>query len=134
MPFQLESIPTRIGLVGMGTMLACLLAFIYSLFMVKHHQIIPATIHVPTQKKLHTLRAAITGLFIGTSILISHLLHLSNPYWVPISCMAVMQGASLEHIWQRSFHRIIGTLIGLGFAWLILLAHPSPIIACLIIF
>lgn len=34
MTFDLSSIPTRIGVVGMGAMLACILAFIYSLYIV----------------------------------------------------------------------------------------------------
>lgn len=134
LPFNMNTIPLKIGLIGMGAMLACVLALIYSVYIV---QIYPGKA-APTPNTApgyhNTISSAITGLFIGLSLLIGKLLHMNNPYWVPISCLAVMQGVTLEHIWQRSFHRILGTFIGLGFTWLLLLQHLTPIYICLLIF
>ncbi|WP_455045422.1 FUSC family protein [Leptotrichia trevisanii] len=48
-------------------------------------------------------------------------LNLTNPYWVAVACIAVMEGSSTRHIFQRSVQRIIGTLIGVVFGWEILL-------------
>jgi uncharacterized membrane protein YccC len=45
---------------------------------------------------------------------------LHNPYWVPVSCAAVMQGATFRAVRQRNVHRIIGTIPGMAIAWLIL--------------
>lgn len=134
MPFNVETIPHKVGLVGMGAMLACVLAFLYSLYIVKKYPSQSETIHIKTQKYHNTITSVITGFFVGFSLLIGSLLHLSNPYWLPISCLAVMQGVTLEHIWQRSFHRILGTLVGLGLAWLLLLQHLTPLTVCIIIF
>jgi uncharacterized membrane protein YccC len=42
-----------------------------------------------------------------------------------------MQGASTRHIWQRSVQRILGTFIGLGVTWGILMLHPSLVVICI---
>ncbi|MFD2248077.1 FUSC family protein [Pontibacter ruber] len=126
-PFNLESIPTRIGLIGMGTMLACVLAFFYSLLIIKKHP--PKTELIVVRKSAYSnlVESAIIGTFMGASLLMGHLLQLENPYWVPISCLAVMQGVSVRHVWQRSVQRIVGTFIGLSLAWLLLLLDLSAL-------
>ena len=135
MPFDLRTIPLKIGLVGMGAILACVLAFLYSLYIVKIYPAGSEQIRIKPKSYHKTIEAAITGFFVALSLLIGNLLHLSsNPYWVPISCLAVMQGVTLEHIWQRSFQRILGTLVGLALAWLLLLLHLTPLTVCIIIF
>jgi uncharacterized membrane protein YccC len=131
MPFDLEKIPIRVGLIGMGAMLACLLALFYSLYSIKKHP--PKTELIVVKKSNYTtlFESGIVGFFIFVSLLIGHLLQLSNPYWLPISCLAVMQGASFHHVWQRSFQRILGTFIGLGLAWLLLLLKMTPLTICI---
>ncbi len=47
------------------------------------------------------------------SLLIGLLLKLDNPYWLPISCAAVIQGVTLQQVWRRTFQRILGTFVGL---------------------
>ncbi len=134
MPFDLMSIPTKVGLIGMGGMLACVLAFFYSLYIVRKHPPQKQTIVIRKSKYASMVEATIIGVFMGGSLLIGHLLKLDNPYWVPISCAAVMQGVSLNHVWQRSFHRILGTLVGLGLARLLLQLHLTPLSICICIF
>jgi hypothetical protein len=131
MPFDVSMIPTRIGLIGMGTMLACLLALFYSLYITRKYPPRQEGIMINKRKYTNIIESVIMGGFMGISILIGHLLHLDFPYWVPISCAAVMQGISLQHVWQRSFQRIMGTLIGLGLAWLLLLFDMTPLSICL---
>ena len=129
-PFDLMTIPTRVGLVGLGTMLACVLAFFYSLYIVKRY---PPKAEVVIEKKnkyASVTESVIIGAFLGLSLYIAHLLRLENPYWVPISCAAVIQGVSLRHVWQRSFHRIVGTYIGLFLTWLLLLLNMTPLGIC----
>lgn len=131
MPFDLMTIPTRVGLIGMGTMLACVLAFFYSILIIKKY---PPKPIVPGKKESRyssIVEAAIIGIFIGGSLLTGKLLQLENPYWVPISCAAVMQGVSLRHIWQRSFERITGTFIGLFLAWFLLSLHMTALSVCI---
>gem|GEM_PF-3356332 len=47
--------------------------------------------------------------------------------------VAVLQGVNQYHIWKRGLHRIIGTTIGLGIAWLIFSYITSPLWICLFI-
>ena len=134
MPFDLATIPARVGVVGMGAMLACGLAFAYSIYIVRYYPPKVQIIQLKKGRYDNMIQSVITGVFMGGSLLIGHLLHLQNPYWVPISCLAVMQGVSLEHIWSRSLQRIIGTFVGLGLAWLLLLQRPSALALCISIF
>src|SRR5690606_24075587 len=70
--------------------------------------------------------AVTIGLFIGGSYLFALWIGLDNPYWVPVSCAAVMQGATFRAVWHRNIHRIVGTIIGMGLAWLILMLDLVP--------
>lgn len=134
MPFDLRSIPVRVGVVGMGAMLACVLALVYSAYIVRRFPPKPEVVYLRHSHFGNLIESTITALFMGGSLLTAHLLRLDNPYWVPISCLAVMQGVTLHHIWQRSLHRILGTFAGLGLTWLFLSAAPSVLTICLSIF
>ena len=136
-PFDLRSIPEKIGLIGMGTMLACILAFVYSLLVRRKN---PAaarrkelSVMLFKKRSADFVEAALVGLFMFGAMLAGHLLKLQNPYWIPVSCIAVMQGATLYHIRERVFHRILGTFIGLGLCWLILFVNRTPLSICLTI-
>ena len=149
MPFDLANIPAKVGVVALGTMLACGLAFVYSLYITRR---LPAkdrwpkapaqntTAHPKTdpgargRRYDNAFESGITAIFMGSSLLVAHLLDLHNPYWVPISCLAVMQGVSLQHIWSRSLQRILGTFVGLALTWLLLLQHPSGLAIIISIF
>lgn len=126
-PFDLATVPTRIGLIAMSTMFATGLALVYSLFIVSKY---PPKEQVTKPLKHQFDRifeSAIVGVFIGGSMLVAKLLELNNPYWIPISCLAVMQGVSTRHIFQRSFQRILGTSIGMLLAWVLLSFNPGPL-------
>lgn len=119
LPFTPELIPMRIGLVAIGCMLACLLAFVYSLIVA-----LPAPNSVAeVEKNIHRmlLQSIVFGSFVGGSYLLAELIGLNKPYWVPISCAAIMQGATFKLIWQRKIHRVVGTVLGMGLAWCIFL-------------
>jgi len=130
MKFDLEAIPVRVGLIGMGTMFACILAFFYSLYITR---IYPPKREerVAPRKYMDVVESVIVGGFMALSLLVGHLFKIDFPYWLPISCAAVMQGISLQHVWQRSFQRILGTFVGLGLAWLFLQLHLTPLVICI---
>lgn len=46
---------------------------------------------------------------------------MQKAYWVPVSCLAVIQGASLRAVWNKQLHRVVGTCIGLLVSWGLLL-------------
>lgn len=135
-PFDLSSVPSKIGMVGLGTMFSCLLALLYLLRVSTEQGGKVGQSVVPVLKKnpyANFWEAIILGIFIAISLAIGEILNLDNPYWIPISCAAVMQGASIYNIWQRSFHRILGTFVGLGLCWLILAGEPSIWLICIAI-
>ena len=65
--------------------------------------------------------SVIIGLFVGIALTLAHALQLVQPYWVPVSCLAVLQGMTLRAVWTKQIHRIVGTAIGLLLAWGVLL-------------
>lgn len=128
MPHQLSDIPYKVGLVGLGTMLACFIALLYSLLTMKDFQKpIHQQLSLDKVDYSYFVESFIFGSFITISFLVAHTFKMHNPYWIPVSCMAVMQGANIRHIWRRSLHRILGTLLGLILCWLILTLSNSPI-------
>ncbi|WP_435524454.1 FUSC family protein [Chryseobacterium indoltheticum] len=62
------------------------------------------------------------------TLIVGHLLKFQNTYWISISTVAIIQGRNFEHVRQRNMHRIFGTFIGLGLAWLILLFDPEKMV------
>lgn len=131
--FDLEMIPTRVGLVAMGAILSCTFAFLYSVFIEKS-DIMP----VPRRrfnKRRYTkfVESSIIGFFMMLTLIVGHLLKFENTYWISIAAVAIVQGRNFEHVRQRNMHRILGTFIGIGFAWLILLFEPAKIEMIIII-
>ncbi|MGX5817538.1 FUSC family protein [Chitinophaga lutea] len=132
MPFDLSAIPGRIGVMALGTMLACLLAFFYSLYITRIYPPKAGTV-AAKGRYVNVIESLIVGIFMSLSLLTGHLLHLDFPYWLPISCAAVMQGVSAQHVWQRSFQRVLGTFVGMGMTWLLLQVSLTPLTICLLL-
>jgi uncharacterized membrane protein YccC len=59
------------------------------------------------------MESARIGGFIGLSLLAAHALQLERPDWVPVSCLAIILGASLRAAWTRQLQRTLGTALGL---------------------
>lgn len=134
MPYSLQTNPAKIGLVALGTLFACILALFYCLLMNKKNKPIDKTAAATTITKnnyANFIEAIIFGTFISASLFVGHHLKMQNPYWIPISCLAVLQGANLHNIWRRTFHRILGTLIGLGLCWIILSINKTSLSICI---
>src|SRR5690606_3122619 len=90
-PFNWEQIPEKIGYVALGTILTCGIGFIYSLLTLKPSDKVEA--EWPQKKAYINIVESLTfGLFVGLSLMVAFLLEFNNPYWIPISCLAVMQG------------------------------------------
>lgn len=133
--YNLEVIPKKIGFLFLGTMLACFLAFCHGLLTIKKEQTQEIfTIQIKKGKFVSLIDSIVIGIFIAISLIIGHLLEMKNPYWIPISCLAILQGISKQHVWERMIHRIVGTFIGIGICWLILLVCNTPLSICISIF
>jgi uncharacterized membrane protein YccC len=130
MPFNLGMIPERMGLVAMGTIMACFLALLNSLIFFKP-DITADTKHaldgVVVRKDADYIEALIVGFFMFGSLMLAHALNFQKPYWIPTSCLAVMQGATTAHVWRRGFYRVLGTIGGMGLCWVLLLTLKTPV-------
>lgn len=105
----------------MGTMLACRIGFHDSLYMLWRHAP-KAVVPLPTPTfDFVVFDSVVIGIFVGVSLALAQALQLEKAYWVPVSCLAVIQGASLRAVWVRQVHRVVGTAIGLLLVWVLLL-------------
>lgn len=112
-PAQGRAALAQVGALALGTVLAVLIAFVYSLWIVSRHGV-PAPRPLPRPDfDFVVVDSVVIGGFVGLSLVAAHALQLDRPYWVPVSCMAIIQGASLRAAWTRQLHRILGTAVGL---------------------
>lgn len=138
MPFNLETIPERIGILSMGLIFSCILVLIYGLLRLKSdiaQHVYPAEERAAFKIDNSNLyESIILGGFMFLSLFLGLYLELSNPYWIPISCLAVMQGMGTRHIWVRSAQRMVGTFFGMLLSLLILPYVQTPLTICIGIF
>lgn len=120
-PIQILDLPLRVGLLTLGCLLACLIAFFYSLYILRLEEPGPVPPLPPATFEFVVFDSVIIGVFVGISLLLAQLLQLERPYWVPVSCLAVIQGASLRAVWNKQLQRVLGTTVGLLVAWALLL-------------
>lgn len=127
LPSEPSMILPRVGILAIGAFWACFLGFLYAVYITRRfpHQ---QKVKTPYKRKYHfRVESVLIGLTIGCSILVSHWLALPNPYWVPISCLAVIQGINQRFVWHRTLQRIGGTTIGILIAWLLLSFNTHPL-------
>ena len=110
-------VPLQVGLVTMGCLLACLIAFFYSLYVLRTREPLPVKPRPRATFDYVVFDSVVIGVFVGISLMLAQLFQVERPYWVPVSCLAVIQGASLRAAWNRHVQRIIGTAVGLLVAW-----------------
>ncbi len=120
-PGELAQLPQKVGLIALGTLQASLIGFLYSVYILRRHAPKPVVPLPQPTFDFVVFDAVVIGAFVGISLAVAQLLQLQKPYWVPVSCLAVIQGASLRAVWTRQLHRVIGTSIGLLLSWLLLL-------------
>lgn len=125
-PTPLAHVPLVVGLLFLGALLACLIAFLYSLVALRVRA--PGPVHaLPTPTFDYVIfDSVVIGAFVGVSLLLAQLFQLERPYWVPVSCLAVIQGASLRAVWNRQLHRVLGTGIGLLVSWALFQLPLNP--------
>lgn len=151
--FNPLAIPANAGWIALGALTSCLLAFIYliicsgglrpSVTSARSALVLPATLH-PSSPETTTpprpdpvthdprlaailVESAIIATSVALSLLAARLLHLQNPYWVPISCAAILQGGTFRAVWHRKVHRIVGTALGMGISWFLFPRIPDPL-------
>lgn len=137
-PVAVGQMPGQLGIIALGSLSACLLGCLYLHWI---NTADSASTEAAARAANTRLRdpavehsvAVITAIFVGGSLWIAMTLQLDNPYWVPTSCAAIMQGASPRASWIRKLQRITGTAIGLvPTAWIFAFAPGNGLLALII--
>lgn len=118
-PQEIPAIASGVGNVALGVIIACTIGLAYSLITLNGKENRHRMVIFQQNQYTNITESIIFGATIGASLLVAKLLQMENPYWVPISCMAVMQGISTSQVWERALQRVGGTVIGLGLTWLL---------------
>lgn len=124
----LETVPLRVVLLAGGAALALAAGVVYGLIVPQSEAAKAAPPPPALTRESLLLDPAIIGLAVALSLGIAEMLGVERPYWAPVSCLAVIQGASLRAIWTRQTHRVVGTALGLGLAAVLLSMPLSPMI------
>lgn len=125
-PVPAMELPRMVGLMFMGSALAFVIAFLYSVYLLRRHGPKPVRPLPPASFDFVVLDSVVIGVFVGISLALAELLRLERPYWVPVSCLAVIGGASLRAVWNRQLQRVAGTAIGMLVAWALFLLPLNP--------
>lgn len=131
-PVSGPQLPTMVGLIAMGAVLACLIAFIYSVYMLRRRPPVAVPSLPEPNFDFVVFESVVIGLFVGISLAAAQVLQLEKAYWVPVSCVAVIQGATLRAVWSRQLQRVLGTAIGMLTAWGVLLLPLDKWSICLL--
>lgn len=115
-PVSPDEILWFVALQVMGNLLAILIALLYGLYAVRQNLIKPPE-RMAVDFSTTVFDSIVIGLFVGLSLVLAQTLQLERAYWVPVSCLAVIHGASLRAVWTRQAHRIGGTCLGLMLTW-----------------
>lgn len=124
-PSNLRQMPLLVVLFSLGTLLACLIAFLYSMEILRCRKPDPLPKRPETTFDFIVFDSVIIGICVGFSLFLALALRMQKPYWVPVACLTVIQGTTLRAVWNRQLHRILGTTIGLLLAWAILALPPE---------
>ncbi|MRR50697.1 MAG: FUSC family protein [Rhodocyclaceae bacterium] len=120
-PVQVMEVPLRVGLLAMGSLLACLVALLYSVHVLRLRAPQSVAPLVAASFDFVVFDAVVIGACVGLSLIIAQMLELQRPYWVPVSCLAVIQGVSLRAVWDKQLQRLLGTGVGLLLSWILLI-------------
>lgn len=135
-PYPASDFVFLVGVVTLGTIVANIMAFLYSLSVVYWFKNkMPSMIHVRGNLGFEVIvvESIIIGISVGVAVFLGHIMGLSRSYWVAISCVAIMQGATLKDVWLRQTQRIIGTFVGMLFAMWLVCIHFSEVEFTLVI-
>ncbi len=125
-PVAPDQFPYAVGLFALGTLVACAVAFVYSAHTLRRRPAKPVPALPAPSFDFVVYDSVVIGLCVGASLGLAQLLQMQRPYWVPVSCLAVIQGASLRAVWTKQLQRILGTTVGVGVAWALLLLPLGP--------
>lgn len=65
------------------------------------------------------------GIVLSISAIVAFEFSFTRPYWITLSCAAVMCGSTIMATFHRAIQRLVGTIIGILLAIVILSFHPE---------
>lgn len=113
-PLPLEQIMPATGLVMLGSGFALVMGLLYSLFLLATRPSAPTPSYRYERDTIS--ESIIVSGFVSLALLIAVLLEMPNPYWAAVSCFLIIQGIHLRTMWIKQFHRLLGTVVGVGLA------------------
>lgn len=134
MPYDSSLLWERMAAFLCGSAMSVTIGFIYSVFRPNRSGEDYKTQSEKTRWSVALWTSLIISLVIGGGFYLVLSLEVRSPYWVPISSIAILQGIGLRHIWQRMFHRLVGTFVGLGLAGVILSLPLDPWGTAIVVF
>ena len=136
LPYPANDFVFLVGVVSLGAIVANIMAFLYSLSVIygfKNKLPSPIPVRGNLGFEVIAVESIIIGISVGVAVFLGHIMGLSRSYWVAISCIAIMQGATLNAVWLRQTQRIIGTFVGMLFAMWLVRIHFNDIEFALVI-
>lgn len=87
-PIDVVQVPLQVGLLTMGCLLACLIAFFYSIYILRLEEPRPVGSLPVASFDFVVFDLVVIGLFVGISLALAQVFHMERAYWVPVSCLA----------------------------------------------
>ncbi|GAA0077046.1 FUSC family protein [Clostridium sp. CTA-5] len=72
------------------------------------------------------------GIVLSISAIVAFNFPFARPYWITLSCAAVMCGATIMATFHRAIQRSVGTMIGIGLAIIILSFEPQGLMVVVV--
>src|SRR3546814_15717940 len=94
----------QVGLLFLGVLGATLIAFGYSLAILARRPAAPVPERPSASFDFVVVDSVAIGVAVGASLLLGEASLLSRPYWVPATCLPVLQASSLRAAWHRAVH------------------------------
>ena len=128
-PFKIEDYFMVIGLVAVGTIVANAMVLLYSLSVIYIFKHTPKPIPKAGEFGFGVIviDPIIIASFVAFATYLQGFLELERGYWVGVSCAAVLTAITFKQIWIKQTQRILGTIVGVSFAYFLLHFHFSPI-------
>lgn len=117
-----------------GSVFATVMVFLHDVLLVRSKPALPPRIPDPFWQPAIITKALVVGVTMGGSYYLVSRAGIDNPYWVPITVAAVLQGQRMTDFWQRSLHRAIGTGLGMLLAAGIFSLSPAPVVLIILLF
>ncbi|HEB9354426.1 TPA: FUSC family protein [Campylobacter coli] len=129
-PFPSKDYIFLVGLICIGGIIANIAAFLYSIsviYIFKNSPPKPVLQNGNLGFDIIFVDSMIIAFFVGFAVFLGAFLELDRSYWVAVSTTVILQGANLKSVWIKQLQRILGTTVGILFAWWLLKIKFTPL-------